>query len=79
MSEIRKNLVSGTMLNKYGLRLVFESDKFTLTKGGLYVGRGYLHDGMFKLNLLAQVPKNNNKNNSSVYIVELCDVWHLRL
>jgi len=41
------------MLNKYGFRLVFELDQFTLTKGGLYVGRGYMYDGMFKLNVLA--------------------------
>ncbi|XP_052205206.1 uncharacterized protein LOC127810028 [Diospyros lotus] len=32
--EIRKNLMSGTLLNKNGFKLVFESDKFTLTKGG---------------------------------------------
>ena len=36
--EIRKNLVFGTLLNKNGFKLVFESNKFTLTKGGMYVG-----------------------------------------
>nr|GEU62051.1 hypothetical protein [Tanacetum cinerariifolium] len=30
--EIRKNLVSGWLLNKFGFRLVFESDKFVLSK-----------------------------------------------
>ena len=46
----------------------------------MYVRRGYLLDGMFKLNVLAQVPKNNeNKNKASAYSVELCDVWHSRL
>ena len=75
--EIRKNLVSGTLLNKNGFKLVFESDKFTLTKRGMYVGQGYLLDGMFKLNVLAQVPKNSdNKNKAFAYIAELCDVWH---
>ncbi|GKB77814.1 retrotransposon protein, putative, ty1-copia subclass [Tanacetum coccineum] len=30
--EIRKNLVFGWLLNKFGFRLVFESDKFVLSK-----------------------------------------------
>ena len=36
--DIRKNLVSGSLLSKNGFRLVFESDKFVLTKNGMYVG-----------------------------------------
>ena len=32
--EVRKNLPSGRWLNKHGFRLVFESDKFILSKGG---------------------------------------------
>ncbi|KAK9089610.1 hypothetical protein Scep_028692 [Stephania cephalantha] len=43
--EIRKNLVSGPLLNKKGFKLVFESDKFVLTKGGMYVGKGIPHRG----------------------------------
>ena len=38
--EIRKNLVSGSMLSKKGFKLVFVSDNFILTKKGMYVGRG---------------------------------------
>ena len=30
--EIRKNLVSGSLLNKHGFRMVFESDKVVLSK-----------------------------------------------
>ena len=32
--DIRQNLVSGSLLSKNGFRLVFESDKFVLTKNG---------------------------------------------
>ena len=32
--------------------MVFESDKFVLTKGGMYVGKGYLVDGFFKANVI---------------------------
>ena len=30
---------------------MFEADKFVLSKGGVFVGKGYLHDGMFKSNI----------------------------
>ena len=38
--KIRKNLVSGSLLNNPGFRLVFESNKFVLPKSGMYVGKG---------------------------------------
>ncbi|GJS80735.1 retrovirus-related pol polyprotein from transposon TNT 1-94 [Tanacetum coccineum] len=44
--EIRKNLMSGWLLNKFGFRLVFESDKFVLSKNQVYVGKGYAVDAM---------------------------------
>ena len=50
--DIRKNLVSGPLLSQKGFKLVFESIKFVLTKGGMYVGNGYLADGLFKLNVM---------------------------
>ena len=31
--EIRKNLISGSLLSKNGFKMVFESDKFVLSKG----------------------------------------------
>ncbi|GJZ72331.1 retrovirus-related pol polyprotein from transposon TNT 1-94 [Tanacetum coccineum] len=75
--EIRKNLVSGWLLNKFGFRLVFESDKFVLSKNQMYVGRGYAMNGMFKLNVM--VVKNEiNKMNSSAYLIESSNVWHSR-
>nr|GEU54519.1 hypothetical protein [Tanacetum cinerariifolium] len=76
--EIRKNLVSGWLLNKFGFRLVFESDKFVLSKNQMYVGRGYAMDDMFKLNVM--VVKNEiNKINTSAYLIEFSNVWHARL
>ncbi|RVW35398.1 Retrovirus-related Pol polyprotein from transposon TNT 1-94 [Vitis vinifera] len=55
--EIRKNLVSASLLNKKGFKLVFESDKHALTKGGTFVGKGYISEGLFKLNVF----NDNNK------------------
>ncbi|KAJ9536784.1 hypothetical protein OSB04_un000008 [Centaurea solstitialis] len=64
--DIRKNLVSGPILNKHGFKLVFESDKFILSKGGKFVSKGYFTDGMFKLNI-------NDVVNSSVNDVNMID------
>ncbi|XP_048131601.1 uncharacterized protein LOC125314156 [Rhodamnia argentea] len=49
--KIRKILVSGSLLNKHGFRMVFESDKVILSKSRMYVGKGYVTDGLFKLNI----------------------------
>ncbi|GJV63859.1 retrovirus-related pol polyprotein from transposon TNT 1-94 [Tanacetum coccineum] len=78
VSEICKNLVSGWLLNKFGFRLVFQSDKFVLSKNQVYVGKGYVMNDMFKLNVM--VVKNEiNKMNSSAYLIESSNVWHGRL
>ena len=74
--EVRKNLVSCSLLNKFSFKLVFETDKFVLSKGGMFVGKGYACEGMFKLNVLAI----SNKNVVSGYIVESSSfLWHYRL
>ncbi|XP_076886939.1 uncharacterized protein LOC143536954 [Bidens hawaiensis] len=49
--EIRKNLVWGWQLNKFGFKMVIECDKVVLIKNGVYVGKGYALNGMFKLNV----------------------------
>jgi hypothetical protein len=53
--EIRKNLVSSGLLSKHGYKLVFESDKFVLTKNSMFVGKGYAENEMFKLNLIRRM------------------------
>ena len=77
--DIRKNLVSGSLLSKIGFQLVFEFDKFLLTKSGMLVGKGYLTDELFKMNVMTIVPINENKNKSSAYLLESSNVWHGRL
>jgi len=77
--EIRKNLVSGSLLNKFGFKIVFESDKVVLTKNGMFVGKGYALDGMFKLNVMVTKNDMNKASTSSAYIVESSNVWHGRL
>ena len=77
MPEIHKNLVSTSLLVKNGFKVVFVSDKVVISKNDMYVGKGYLSDGLFKLNVMTI---NNNKNNdSSAYLLESDNLWHARL
>ncbi|CAL9001610.1 unnamed protein product [Prunus brigantina] len=78
--DIRKNLVFGALLSKNGFRLVFEADKFVLIKNGMYVGKRYLNNGLFKMNVMTIVPSMNNKNTVSLtYILESPNIWHGKL
>ena len=38
--RIRKNLVSGSLLNNHGFWMAFESNKFVLSKSGMYDEKG---------------------------------------
>jgi hypothetical protein len=60
---IRKNLVSSNLLYKKGVKAVIESDNLILSKGGVFVGKGYSCDGMYKLSI-------NKIITNSAYIVE---------
>nr|GEZ51238.1 Pol polyprotein [Tanacetum cinerariifolium] len=81
--DIIKNLISGPILSNKGFKLVFESDKFVITKGGVYVGKGYLDEGLFKLSVVTNdnVINNNNASTStaSVYMIDPSFLWHSRL
>ena len=44
----------------------------------MYVGKGYLAEGLFKLNVLVTNTINNNKSNYA-YIVDSFVLWHARL
>ena len=80
VSDIQKNLAFGSLLSKNSFKLVFESDKFSLFENGMYVGKGYLSNDLFKMNVMTVFPTiDNNKSTSSVYMLELSNVWHGKL
>ena len=64
MPEVRKNLVSSFLLTKFGLKQVYEADKFILSKGSVFVGKGYASGDLFKLNVIT--PSSGNKMNDSL-------------
>ncbi|KAD2393511.1 hypothetical protein E3N88_40488 [Mikania micrantha] len=86
---IRKNLLSGIMLNNCGYKQVLESDKFILSRHGTFVGFGYLCNGMFKLNLdvsfsnesvcMTSSSSSSNLNKSEIWYARLGHVHYKRL
>ena len=74
---IRKNFVYDALLVKNGFNCVLVSDKGVISKNEMFIGKGYLNEGLFKLNVI--VVDRINKNSSFVYLLELSDLWHARL
>ena len=66
--EIYKNLMS-LLLNSHGFRLVFESDKFVLSNSRMYVGKWYMSDGLWKLNVMTIIKSEMNKASIPAYIL----------
>ena len=74
---IRKNLVCAALLVKNGFKCILVSGKVLMSKNEMFIGKGYLNKGLFKLN--AMVVDSFNKNSASFYLLELSDLWHARL
>ena len=49
---IRKNLVSAALLVKNGFKCILVSDIAVISKNELFIGKGYLNEGLFKLNVM---------------------------
>ena len=73
--EVRRNLVSGLCLVQPGYKVVMESNKVVITRNETFIGKGYVCEGLFKLNVSYRI----NEISSRVFNVESCDVWHGRL
>ncbi|KAK4382544.1 hypothetical protein Sango_2861300 [Sesamum angolense] len=73
--SLRRNLISGSLLNKVGLKIVLESDKVIISRNGDFIGKGYLSDGLFVLNTVSTISNKNSLN--SAYLVESINIWHV--
>ena len=71
--DIKKNLVSTNLLCKSGVKALHESDKLILSQDGVFVGKRYVTDGMYKLSII-----NKEVSNCS-YIIDSSYLWHARL
>nr|GEW58574.1 hypothetical protein [Tanacetum cinerariifolium] len=57
--KLRKNLISGHVLNKCGYKQVYESDKYILSKSGVFVGFGYYNNGIIHKTTAPYIPQQN--------------------
>lgn len=78
--DVNKNLISGSLLDKAGFRLVYEGGKIVMSKNGQFVGKGYLERGLYKMNVMTVNRKIDiNKVANSSYLIECSNLWHDRL
>src|SRR5262249_21500440 len=75
---VRRNLISGSLLVRQDFELVFKSNNVVITRHGNFVGKGYVSDGLFILNV-KNVFESNENSPTSIFHVESCDLWHARL
>ncbi|GJY07362.1 zinc finger, CCHC-type containing protein [Tanacetum coccineum] len=78
--KVRKNLVSSSLLNRLGYKQVIESDRYVLSKSGMFVGFGYYCDCMFRLNVVNKlVSCDNSLFMTSTTNLDNSMLWHARL
>jgi hypothetical protein len=53
--SINKNLVSDSLLCRDDFKVVFESNKFIVSKCGQFIGKGYVCGGLFYFQFLISV------------------------
>nr|GEU97797.1 zinc finger, CCHC-type [Tanacetum cinerariifolium] len=58
VSILCKNLVSGPVLNKCGYKQVYESDKYILSKCGVFIGFGYYNNGHVHYKRMLEMSKD---------------------
>ncbi|PHT46593.1 hypothetical protein CQW23_15751 [Capsicum baccatum] len=74
--ELHRNLISVSLLDKREFKCVTISGKIVISKGEIYVGKDYLIEGLYKINVMTV---EINKSSKSSYFLESYDLWHERL
>jgi hypothetical protein len=77
----RRNLISDSLLCRGGFQLVFESNKFIVSKFGLLTSKGSVCGGLFRLSVVEDCNKFVNLTScfNSEYNDGEATVWHSRL
>nr|GEY02827.1 zinc finger, CCHC-type [Tanacetum cinerariifolium] len=76
--KLRKNLISGPVLNKCGYKHMYEFDNYILSKSGVFIGSSYYNNGMFMLNL-NKVPDDSGSVYMSSSTIVNSSSWYARL
>ena len=69
----KKNLVSGSQCCRDGYKIVFEANKYVVSKYETFVGKGYDCVGLFHLSLHDNVC---NKIVNNAIIPDESNIWH---
>ena len=65
------------MLGKAEIKVAFDGGIVTLTKHDIFVGKGYIDQGLFVLSIDKVINKNGSF--SCAYLVDSINIWHGRL
>ena len=58
---LQRNLISKSSLPRAGYRIVKESNKFVISKSNIFIGKGFVCNGLFRLNII-----NSSDNEISI-------------
>jgi len=77
VSTLQRNLISESLLLRAGYKIVKESNKFIIFKSNTYIGKGFVCDGLFRVNVV-------NPFDNEIFIpvalnIESYDIWYERL
>ena len=63
--DISKNLISGSLLIQSGYKIVLKSSRLTISKGNMFVRKGFVSSGLLRINVCE--PSNLSLNESFDY------------
>ena len=72
--EVTKNLMNGSLLIRDGYKIIFRSNKVVVTRNDNFIGRDYVCDCLFMLNVV-----EGNKLIFLFTILYILILWHGRL
>ncbi|WVZ96347.1 hypothetical protein U9M48_042002 [Paspalum notatum var. saurae] len=75
--SMNKNLVSGSLLLRDGFKVVLESNKVVVSRHGLFIGKGYVSGGLFRLSFSDF--SNKRVNHICGGVNDDTSLWHGRL
>ncbi|WVZ58555.1 hypothetical protein U9M48_008818 [Paspalum notatum var. saurae] len=75
--SMNKNLVSGSLLLRDGFKVVLESNKVIVSRHSLFIGKGYVSGGLFRLSLSDF--SNKCVNHICGGVNDDASLWHGRL
>ena len=78
--DICRNIISESCLVKNGFELSLNCNKVVITHTGVFIGKGYLSNGLFLINVEPVLGGFiNDSVELSVNNIESSDLWHSRL